>query len=100
MLANGDKSAILGKEGYSDPRVSTILLANITEVLSGSDGEEITFLQFSSGLEVQRVIYSSGGEISQFELDENEKIIGVFGETYDNFCHYLKRLGFIIGKTI
>jgi hypothetical protein len=35
--------------------------------------------------------------MKEFSLEENEAIVGFFGETFDNFCDCFKSFGFIIG---
>ena len=33
-----------------------------------------------------------------FQLADDEVIVGIFGDSYDNWTHLMKNLGFIIGK--
>jgi hypothetical protein len=41
----------------------------------------------------------NGGEWRQFKLERGETIIGFYGESFEDYYSYFKRLGLIIAKT-
>ena len=41
---------------------------------------------------------SEKGEWTDFNLQANEVIVGVYGDTYDDYYNRLRRLGMIIGS--
>ena len=40
------------------------------------------------------------GEWVEFNLQKNETIVGIYGESYDGYNHWFRRLGFVIGKPL
>lgn len=97
----GTKSDILGKSGYpnSFPFTSLVSLEGLKQLHIDHNPAWIYNMQFKSNLGDLNTPFQHGYNNSNkiLELQQNEVIIGVYGDSFDNRYHEFKRFGFIIG---
>lgn len=104
---NEETSQLLGKEvfatGGDEPCIKELAcpvnLRTIRFKITSSS-KYLNAIEFKSDTETRGLKANSfGGVWTDFHLEANERIIGLYGESYDNEDQYcvFKRLGFIIG---
>ncbi len=55
-------------------------------------------VEFRSETETQIAQAHNGGEWREFRLERGEQVIGFYGDSFEDYYSYFKRLGFIIAK--
>ena len=109
-LDNGEETQILGKIGYGSDNYTRSLnlqgnqakgTLRTVRVRSGGMDTKVLWemeLRNEDGRVMDTVKTESGGDWKSFDLRADERIIGVFGQSYKDHYNCLKELGFIVGK--
>ena len=97
---------IIGLKGFSESYHKDVDIpqGSISKirVCNDSDTKSFTGLQFTNdqGITTQVVTNQATGQWTEFVLQPNNMIVGVFAESYRNWYNRLKRFGFIIAKLV
>jgi hypothetical protein len=79
------------------------MLKNLRRIRVRSGGVTTTCpweIEFKNDREVSSVKTETGGTWKSFDLEANERVIGIFGRSFTNHFNCIRTLGFVIGKGI